>query len=123
LLTDFGYIGLFLILALLVASSMVILPVLLRLIGIIPKNPNAVKNSPFECGMPTIGKTWIRFNFRYYFYALLFVTLDIIALFIFPWAVGLRQLGYAGLILISIFIFLILVGYIYAWKKKVLEWK
>jgi NADH-quinone oxidoreductase subunit A len=123
LLTDFGYIGLFLVLALLVASSMVILPVLLRLIGIIPKNPNPVKNSPFECGMPTIGKTWIRFNFRYYFYALMFIALDIIALFIYPWAVDLRQLGPSGLILIVIFIVLILVGYVYAWKKKVLEWK
>jgi NADH-quinone oxidoreductase subunit A len=122
-LTDFGYIGLFLVLALLVASSMVILPVLLRLIGIIPKNPNPVKNSPFECGMPTIGKTWIRFNFRYYFYALMFIALDIIALFIYPWAVDLRQLGPSGLILIVIFIVFILVGYVYAWKKKVLEWK
>jgi NADH-quinone oxidoreductase subunit A len=123
LLTDYGYIGLFLILALLVAVGMVILPVLLRLIGIIPKNPNPVKNSSFECGMPTIGKTWVRFNFRYYFYALMFVALDIIALFIFPWAVNLKQLGIAGLILIVIFIVLILVGYVYAWKKKVLEWK
>ena len=94
MLIDFGYIGLFLIFSLLVASSMVLIPVLLRLIGIIPKNPNPVKNSPFECGMHTIGKTWIRFNFRYYFYALMFIALDVLVLFLYPWAVGTRESGY-----------------------------
>jgi NADH-quinone oxidoreductase subunit A len=123
LLIDFGYIGLFLIFALLVASSMVLIPVLLRLIGIIPKNPNPIKNSPFECGMPTIGKTWIRFNFRYYYYAIMFIALDIIALFIYPWAVNTRESGYFGLIVLGILIIFVLIGYIYAWKKKVLEWK
>jgi len=123
LLVDFGYIGLFLIFALLVASSMVLIPVLLRLIGVIPKNPNPIKNSPFECGMPTIGKTWIRFNFRYYYYAIMFIALDIIALFIYPWAVNTRESGYFGLIVLGILIIFVLIGYIYAWKKKVLEWK
>jgi len=123
LLIDFGYIGLFLIFALLVASSMVLIPVLLRLIGVIPKNPNPIKNSPFECGMPTIGKTWIRFNFRYYYYAIMFIALDIIALFIYPWAVNTRESGYFGLIVLGILIIFVLIGYIYAWKKKVLEWK
>ena len=123
MLVDFGYIGLFLIFALLVASSMVLIPVLLRLIGVIPKNPNPIKNSPFECGMPTIGKTWIRFNFRYYYYAIMFIALDIIALFIYPWAVNTRESGYFGLIVLGILIIFVLIGYIYAWKKKVLEWK
>ena len=123
MLIDFGYIGLFLIFALLVASSMVLIPVLLRLIGVIPKNPNPIKNSPFECGMPTIGKTWIRFNFRYYYYAIMFIALDIIALFIYPWAVNTRESGYFGLIVLGILIIFVLIGYIYAWKKKVLEWK
>ena len=123
MLVDFGYIGLFLIFTLLVASSMVLIPVLLRLIGVIPKNPNPIKNSPFECGMPTIGKTWIRFNFRYYYYAIMFIALDIIALFIYPWAVNTRESGYFGLIVLGILIIFVLIGYIYAWKKKVLEWK
>jgi NADH-quinone oxidoreductase subunit A len=123
LLTDYGYIGLFLVLSILVASSMVLIPVLLRLIGVIPKNPNPVKNSAFECGMPTIGKTWVRFNFRYYFYALMFVALDILALFIYPWAVNTRESGYFGLVVLGVLVLFVLVGYIYAWKKKVLEWK
>jgi NADH-quinone oxidoreductase subunit A len=123
LLTNFGYIALFLLLAVLVAAAMLLMPLALRFIGIIPKKPNKVKNSTFECGMETIGKTWVRFNFHYYFYALMFVALDILALFLYPWAVASRQLGYAGLAFISVFIVLVLVGYIFAWKKKVLEWK
>jgi NADH-quinone oxidoreductase subunit A len=123
LLTQYGYIALFLVVVLILAAVMVLLPVLLRLIGIVPKKPNAVKNSPFECGMETIGKTWVRFNFRYYFYALMFIALDVLVLFLYPWAVGLRQLSYFGLAVILVFMALIVVGYLYAWKKKVLEWK
>lgn len=123
MLTNFSDIGLFLIVAIIVAAGMILTPVFLRFIGIVPQKPNAVKNSTFECGMETIGKTWVRFNFRYYFYALMFVALDVLVLFLYPWAVGSRQLGYAGLAIISVFIILIVIGYLYAWKKKVLEWK
>jgi NADH-quinone oxidoreductase subunit A len=123
LLTQYGDIGLLLIIAILFAASMVMIPLVLRLIGIVPKKPNPVKNSTFECGMETIGKTLVRFNFRYYFFALMFIALDVLVLFLYPWAVGLRQLGYFGLGVIAVFIVLIVVGYLYAWKKKVLEWK
>ena len=123
MLTDFGYIGLFLIVSVLFAAGMVLIPVFLRLAGIIPKRPNAVKNSPFECGMDTIGKTWVRFNFRYYFYALMFVALDVLVIFLYPWAVALRQVGFTGLTVALVFIFFIVIGYFFAWKKKVLEWK
>ena len=123
MLTDYGYIGLFLIATILVALSMVLVPFFLRLIGIVPNKPNKVKNSTFECGMETIGKTCVRFNFRYYFYALMFIAMDVLVLFLYPWAVGLKQLGYFGLAVMLIFIFLIVIGYLYAWKKKVLEWK
>jgi NADH-quinone oxidoreductase subunit A len=120
---EFGYIALFAIAALSFAATMVIIPVILRLFGLVPRKPGTVKNSTFECGMDTIGKTLVRFNFRYYFFALLFVVIDILAIFLYPWAVGLRQIGVFGLTAILVFIFLILVGYLYAWKKKVLEWK
>jgi NADH-quinone oxidoreductase subunit A len=123
MLSDYGYIGLFLVVSLLFAAFMVLFPLILRLIGIVPKKPNPVKNSTFECGLNTIGKTLVRFNFRYYFYALLFVSLDILVLFLYPWAVGIKQLGYLALGAISVFIFFIIIGYLYAWKKKVLEWK
>ena len=123
MLANYGYIALFLIVAILFTLVLLLLPVILRFIKLIPKKPSPVKNSPFECGMETIGKTWVQFNFRYYFYALLFVALDVLVVFLYPWAVGLRGLGYAGLIGVLVLILIIPVGYIYAWRKKVLEWK
>jgi len=123
LLAGYGYIGLFLIVAIFFAVSTLLIPVSLRFIRIVLKKPNPVKNSTFECGMETIGRSWVQFNFRYYFYALMFIALDVMVVFIYPWAVGLRQLGYFGLIAILIFIFVIVIGYVYAWRKRVLEWK
>jgi len=98
-------------------------PLLPRFMQIVPYNPNPVKSSTFECGMETIGKAWVRFNFRYYFYALLFIALDVLVVFLYPWAVDIRGLGLFGFIGVLILIFILVVGYIYAWKKKVLEWK
>jgi len=123
LLANYGYIALFLIVAILFAVSTLLLPVFLRFIGIVPHKPNPVKSSTYECGMETVGKSWVQFNFRYYFYALLFIALDILVVFLYPWAVNLRQIGSFGFIGILIFISIIVVGYIYAWRKKVLEWK
>jgi NADH-quinone oxidoreductase subunit A len=90
---------------------------------IVPYKPSPVKSSTFECGLETIGKSWVRFNFRYYFYALVFIALDVLVVFLYPWAVQLRGLGTSGLIAVLIFIGIIVIGYIYAWNKKVLEWK
>jgi len=123
LLANYGYIGLFLIVAIFFAVSTLLLPVFLRFIHIVPHKPNPVKSSTYECGMETVGKSWVQFNFRYYFYALLFIALDILVVFLYPWAVNLRQIGSFGFISILIFISIIVVGYIYAWRKKVLEWK
>jgi NADH-quinone oxidoreductase subunit A len=123
LLEDFGYIALFLVIAILFASLLIILPVLLRLLRIVPRKPNPVKATPFECGMETIGRSWVQFNFRYYFYALMLIALDVMVVFLYPWAVGLRQLGVSGFIAAIIFILIVVIGYIYAWRKKVLEWK
>jgi len=123
LLANYGYIGLFLVVAIFFAVSTLLLPSLLRFIGIVPKKPNPIKSSTYECGMETIGKSWVQFNPRYYFYALIFLALDVLVVFLYPWAVDLRQLGRFGFIGMLIFIFIIVVGYIYAWRKKVLEWK
>ena len=123
MLANYGYIGLFLIAAILFTVTTLLLPVILRFLKIVPNKPNPIKSSPFECGMETIGKTWVQFNFRYYFYALLFLALDVLVVFLYPWTVELRQLGYFGLSGVFIFIFIVVVGYVYAWRKKVLEWK
>ena len=123
MLANYGYIGLFIIFTVLFALIIIIIPIILRFLKVVPHNPNPIKNATFECGMETIGKTWVQFNFRFYFYALVFLALDVLVVFLYPWAVGLRQLGYAGLISMLILISIIIVGYIYAWRKKVLEWK
>jgi len=102
---------------------MVIIPIICRFLKIVPHNPNPIKNATFECGMETIGKTWIQFNFRFYFYALVFLALDVLVVFLYPWAVTLRELGKTGFIAVLVLIFIVVVGYFYAWRKKVLEWK
>ena len=123
MLANYGYIGLFVIVAILFTLLMIIIPIVLRFLKIVPRNPNPIKTSTFECGMETIGKTWVQFNFRYYFYALVFLALDVLVVFLYPWAVNLRELGTSSFIVILILIFIIIVGYVYAWRKKVLEWK
>jgi len=123
LLANYGYIGLFLVVAILFAVSTLLIPSFLRYLRIVPHKPDAIKTSTYECGMETVGKTWVQFNFRYYFYALLFVVLDVMIVFLYPWSVDLRQLAFPGFIGMLVFVAIIAVGYIYAWRKKVLEWK
>jgi NADH-quinone oxidoreductase subunit A len=123
LLANFGLIALFLLVAIGFASITLLLPIILRFVKIVPKKSNAVKSSMYECGMETIGTSWVQFNFRYYFYALIFVALDVLVLFLYPWAVGLRELGSFGLIGVTVLILIVIIGYVYAWRRKVLEWK
>ena len=123
MLASYGLIGLFFVVVLGFSLTMVIIPIILRYLKIVPSHPNPVKNSIFECGMETIGKTWVQFNFRYYFYALVFLSLDVLVIFLYPWAVQLRALGTFSLWVVLILVFIVFVGYIYAWQKKVLEWK
>ena len=123
MLANYGYIGLFIIVALLFTSILVLIPVILRIIGLVPRKPNPVKTSTYECGMETLGRSWVQFNFRYYFYALIFLALDVLVVFIYPWAVEIRQLGIFAFTAILIFVVIVSVGYLYAWKKRVLEWK
>lgn len=123
MLANYGLIGLFFIVILLFSLVTVILPIILKYLKIVPSNPNPTKNSIFECGVETIGKTWVQFNFHYYFYALVFLALDVLVVFLYPWAVHLKELGVFSLYIVLIFVFVVFIGYLYAWKKKVLEWK
>ena len=123
MLVNYGYIGLFLVVAVLLSFIMIVIPIILRFLKVVPHNPNPIKNATFECGMETIGKTWVQFNFRFYFYALVFLALDVLVVFLYPWAVTIRKLENTGFIGVLILIGIVVVGYIYAWRKKVLEWK
>ena len=123
MLANYGLVALFLLVAFFFAIVTLLLPTLLRFLKVIPSKPSSVKSSTYECGMETIGKSWVQFNFRYYFYALMFVVLDVLVVFLYPWAVDVRQLGISSFIGVIIFILIVIVGYIYAWRRKVLEWK
>ena len=123
LLADYGFVGLFIVIAVGFSLLLIILPVVFRYLKVVPHNPGPIKNATFECGMETIGKTWVQFNFRYYYYALIFLALDVLVAFIYPWAVSVRDLGTSGFAAVIVFIAIILIGYLYAWRKRVLEWK
>ncbi len=122
MLQDFGYVGLLLLAAILFPVSALLISYLLRLVRVRPEKPTPVKQAPYECGRDTIGPTWVQFNFRYYLYALLFVVFDIETVFLYPWAVAFKKLQLFGFIEMLIFILILMVGYIYAWKKRALEW-
>ena len=88
-----------------------------------PKRPTSRKAAPYESGMTPLGPGNRRMPVRYYLVAVLFILFDIEVVFFLPWAVSFRQLGLFGLIEMIIFIVILLVGYIYAWKRGALEWE
>ncbi|MFA6199468.1 MAG: NADH-quinone oxidoreductase subunit A [Bacteroidales bacterium] len=88
-----------------------------------PRSYNPQKGEAYECGIPTRGKSWMQFKVGYYLFAILFLIFDVETVFLFPWAVVVRDLGIDA-ILSVLFFFLVLVGGLaYAWKKGALEWK
>jgi NADH:ubiquinone oxidoreductase subunit 3 (subunit A) len=87
-----------------------------------PKSTNANKKEPYECGIPTQGTSWIQFRVGYYLFAIIFLIFDVETVFIFPWAVAMKQVGMAAFIEIVIFLLVLGLGLLYAWKKKAFEW-
>jgi NADH:ubiquinone oxidoreductase subunit 3 (subunit A) len=122
LLAGYGYIAILLVAAISIPALILFLA---KLLSVKPKRPDpeGVKTDTYECGMRTVGSSWLQFNFRYYFYALLFVVFDIETVFLYPWAVHFKQLKLFGFVEMLIFILILVIGLVYAWKKKVLEWK
>ena len=122
MLADYGYIAILLVAAIAIPALILFLAKLLSVKSKQP-DPEGVKTDTYECGMKTIGSSWIQFNFRYYFFALLFVIFDIETVFLYPWAVHFKQLKLFGFVEMLVFILILVVGLVYAWKKRVLEWK
>jgi NADH-quinone oxidoreductase subunit A len=87
-----------------------------------PKNPNPEKLTAYESGVDPVGTGWSQSQVRYYIFALLFVMFDVEAVFLFPWALRLEFFGVFGLIEMGVFVFILLLGLIYAWRKGVLRW-
>lgn len=87
-----------------------------------PRRPSRVKAAPFECGSDPIGDARERFGIKFYVIALLFVVFDIEAVFIYPWAVLVRELGWTGFVTMAVFAATLLAGLAYVWKKGALDW-
>jgi len=83
---------------------------------------NPAKGEPYECGIPTIGPSWIQFSVGYYLFALIFLIFDVELIFLFPWAVVVKELGFVAFAEILIFITILFMGFLYAHKKKALKW-
>ncbi|MEP6593638.1 MAG: NADH-quinone oxidoreductase subunit A [Acidobacteriota bacterium] len=88
-----------------------------------PDRPGTVKLEPYECGIAPTGDARGRYSIRYYLIAMLFVIFDVETVFMFPWAVSLDRLALFGLVEMLVFLFILVVGYVYAWRKGALEWQ
>ncbi len=87
-----------------------------------PKRGNAAKAETYECGMETVGETWVQFKVQYYIYALVFLIFDVETVFLFPWAVAYGQLPFFAVMEGVIFILILAGGLVYAWNRGILEW-
>jgi NADH:ubiquinone oxidoreductase subunit 3 (subunit A) len=87
-----------------------------------PKKGNPSKRSTYECGIETVGETWIQFNVQYYVYALVFVVFDVEAVFLYPWAVAYDRLPLYMVLEGVLFVAILAAGLVYAWRKGTLEW-
>ena len=88
-----------------------------------PRSYNAVKGEPFESGIPTRGSSWIPVHIGYYLFAILFLMFDVETVFLYPWAVVVKQFGALALASIGFFLVVLVFGLAYAWRKGALEWK
>ena len=123
---QYGLIAMFAALAVAVPTGMLITSWMLTKVGIKPHVPTAIKQSIYECGFETISGRWSQFNFRFYGFALIFVIFDIEVVFLFPWAASFglltREFGVFVLLEMVVFIAILVVGWLYAWRKGSLEW-
>ena len=104
-------------------AGIVVLSLLLIAQSVGPKKPNPVKAEPFESGNPPKGDARVRFSVKFYLVAMLFLIFDVEVVFLYPWAIFFRRLGMFGLVEMGVFLFILVVGFIYVWKKGALEWE
>src|SRR5215813_3136975 len=87
-----------------------------------PSKPSPEKSAPYECGMPAVGDARERQSVKFYLVAMIFLLFDIEVAFLYPWALSIRELGWPGFVQIVTFFLILLVGYVYVWRKGVLDW-
>jgi NADH-quinone oxidoreductase subunit A len=102
----------------------ILLPIVALFLGRLlrPNKPNDTKYTTYESGIEPFGDSRVQFHIRYYIFALMFVIFDVETVFLYPWAVAYEKLGIFALIEMLIFVVMLIIGLIYAWKKKVLKW-
>jgi NADH-quinone oxidoreductase subunit A len=88
-----------------------------------PTSFNIAKFEPYECGIETVGNTWLQYTVGYYLFAILFLIFDVETIFVFPWAVVMREVGMTGFVEILIFFAILALGLLYGWKKHALKWE
>ena len=121
-LSQYLPIMIFLFIAVGLSAALVFLPIgVSYLTG--AHNPNEAKNSEYECGFPAFEDPRSQFDVRFYLVAILFIVFDLEAAFLFPWAVSLRETGWAGWVTMMVFLGELIIGYVYAWKKGALDWE
>jgi len=114
--------GILLAVTVFLATSMVALPPIVTKVLQLGR-PNPVKSQPYECGITPTGAARVRFSIKFYLVAMLFILFDIEAIFLYPWAVVHRWLGWFGLIEMGIFVAILVVGYVYIWKRGAFQWE
>ncbi len=116
-LSEWAFVGVFLA----IAGILPVVPMALgRLLG--PRKPNPIKTDTYECGIETVGDTWVQFKVQYYIFALVFLVFDVEMVFLFPWAVAYNSLQLFAFVEALIFIALLAVALVYVWRKGALEW-
>ena len=118
MLENYFPIMLFVIIGLLVGVGPMLIGFLLG-----PRRPDPEKLSPYECGFEAFEDARMKFDVRYYLVAILFILFDLEIAFLFPWAVGLKEIGMFGFVAMLVFLAILVVGFIYEWKKGALEWE
>jgi NADH-quinone oxidoreductase subunit A len=115
--TQWLYIGIFLIIGIIVP----IVPLVFsRLVA--PRKPNPIKQSTYECGIETVGDSWVQFKAQYYIFALIFLVFDVETVFLFPWALSIKQLPLFVVLEGVLFIAILVAGLVFTWRKGLLEW-
>jgi NADH:ubiquinone oxidoreductase subunit 3 (subunit A) len=114
---DWLTVGLFLAVGVLIPTAAIVVSWIVS-----PKKPNPIKQSTYECGMETVGESWVQFKAQYYIFALVFLVFDVETVFLFPWAVSLGNLPLFAVVEGIIFVLILIAGLIYAWRKGMLEW-
>ena len=115
-----NYLPIFIFMCLTLVMGSVLI-VLGKLLG--PSRPDAEKNSPYECGFEAFEDSRMKFDVRYYLVAILFIIFDLEIAFLFPWAIVLDQIGDFGMLAMALFLAVLVIGFIYEWKKGALEWE